>query len=51
MANGGVAINASPVMSRYTHRNAVSNRRLVAADGNPVTSKYKFDYSTGRLLV
>jgi hypothetical protein len=30
-------------MLRYTHRNAISNRRLVAADGNPVTFKYKFD--------
>jgi hypothetical protein len=30
-------------LSRYTHRVAISNRRLIAADANAVTFKYK-DY-------
>jgi hypothetical protein len=30
-------------LSRYTHRTAISNRRLVAADENGVAFKYK-DY-------
>ena len=33
----------SPISSRYTHRVAISNRRLIAADENGVTFKWK-DY-------
>ena len=32
-----------PILSRYTHRIAISNRRLVSAGENGVTFKYK-DY-------
>jgi hypothetical protein len=34
-------------LARYTHRVAISNRRLVAADANAVTFKYK-DYRLDR---
>jgi len=30
-------------LSRYTHRIAISNRRLISADGNGITFRYK-DY-------
>ena len=33
-------------LSRYTHRVALSNRRLIAAEQNSVTFKYK-DYRPG----
>jgi hypothetical protein len=35
-------------LSRYTHRVAISNRRLIAADGHGVTFKYKDYRSDGR---
>jgi Putative transposase/Transposase zinc-binding domain len=35
-------------LSRYTHRVAISNRRLIAADGHAVTFKYKNYRSDGR---
>jgi putative transposase len=33
-------------LSRYTHRVAISNRRLIACDENGVTFRYK-DFATG----
>ena len=36
-------------LSRYTHRVAISNRRLIAADMSGVTSKYKDYRLDGRL--
>ncbi len=35
-------------LSRYTHRVAISNRRLIAADETGVTFKYKDYGSKGR---
>jgi Putative transposase len=37
---------ATGYLSRYTHRVAISNSRLIAADRNGVTFKYK-DFATG----
>ena len=35
-------------LSRYTHRIAISNRRLISAEGNGITFRYKDYRSTGR---
>jgi len=36
-------LRRSSILSRYTHRVAISNRRLISADASGVTFKYK-DY-------